>query len=135
MTFSLRVEGDPVSQGSKRCFCRNGRATLIEASDRLKPWRAQITAAAVFARVEQRLEPLDVPVGCYLTFYLPRPASAKRDVPSVKPDIDKLTRAVLDALTDADIWSDDSRVVSLYAQKAYATEVERPGVRIEVKAL
>jgi crossover junction endodeoxyribonuclease RusA len=135
MTFVVRVEGDPVSQGSKRCFCRNGRATLIEASDKLKPWRARITAAAIYARVEQRIEPLDVPVGCYLTFYMPRPASAKREVPSVKPDIDKLTRAVLDALTDADIWTDDSRVVSLYALKVYATDVEKPGVRIEVKAL
>ena len=38
-----------------------------------------------------------------------------------KPDLDKLTRAVLDSLTDAGVFTDDSRVVWLNVAKVAAT--------------
>ena len=64
----------------------------------------------------------------HASFYLPRPKShfTKRGVrlsapwwPVTKPDLDKLTRALLDALTDAGIWRDDSQAVELHAEKIY----------------
>lgn len=39
--------------------------------------------------------------------------------PATKPDVDKLERAVLDALTGV-LWADDSQVVVLSADKVYA---------------
>lgn len=39
--------------------------------------------------------------------------------PATKPDVDKLERAVLDALTGV-LWADDSQVVMLSADKVYA---------------
>lgn len=52
--------------------------------------------------------------------------------PSVRPDLDKLCRAVLDALTDAGIWHDDSQVCSLSAIKVYADETKHAGVYCNV---
>jgi hypothetical protein len=53
--------------------------------------------------------------------YLPRPKSLKRTITAhlKKPDLDKLTRAVKDALTLV-VWQDDSQVVQMTARKAYA---------------
>jgi Holliday junction resolvase RusA-like endonuclease len=71
-----------------------------------------------------------------VAFYLPRPKKySKRGafVPHcVAPDLDKLGRAVLDALTSV-LYADDRQVTELIAGKYYA-EVDAPArvfVRIE----
>jgi Holliday junction resolvase RusA-like endonuclease len=46
-----------------------------------------------------------------------------------KPDLDKLCRAVLDALTESGVLRDDCLVVSLIASKLYG---ENPGVLVRV---
>ena len=52
---------------------------------------------------------------------------------AVKPDVDKLTRAVLDSLTAADIIDDDARCATLTATKNYTTKRHpTPGVRITI---
>lgn len=56
---------------------------------------------------------VDGPVEMGLRFFLPKPKSApkrRRTWPDRKPDLDKLVRAVLDALTGV-IYTDDARVV------------------------
>jgi len=50
----------------------------------------------------------------------------------VRPDLDKLERAIGDALTDAGVWVDDGQVVNSHTQKWYA---ETPGVHITVLEL
>ena len=69
-----------------------------------------------------------------IVFYMPKPASApKKWVPMVKrPDIDKLGRAVLDALTDV-VFEDDSQVTDLLLHKRYISEEHPdPGAQITV---
>jgi crossover junction endodeoxyribonuclease RusA len=70
-----------------------------------------------------------------VAFYLPRPKKYQRRGVAVahltKPDIDKLLRGVLDALTQV-VWRDDSQVVELVAVKFYADLDDRPHVRIRV---
>ena len=61
-----------------------------------------------------------------LTFVLVKPKTVKRIYPFVRPDLDKLCRAVLDALTGI-AYKDDQQVVSLFATKSYG---ERAGVFI-----
>jgi len=57
-------------------------------------------------------------------FEFARPQSAgKRLHPTVKPDIDKTLRAVLDALTGI-AYDDDSQVVSVAASKMYGAEAK-----------
>jgi len=92
-------------------------------------------------------DPIDGPVNIALLFFLRRPRShygSGRNSDSVKesapeypkgPDIDKLCRAVLDSCTDAQVWQDDSQVVSLRADKRFATREEGTGVRLFIEQL
>lgn len=66
-----------------------------------------------------------------LEFYHVRPASVKRKHKITAGDLDKLTRAALDSLTDSKIITDDSRVVELRCKKKYADE-HPEGVIIKV---
>jgi Holliday junction resolvase RusA-like endonuclease len=70
--------------------------------------------------------PLDGAVQLDLTFVLVKPKTVKRIYPFVRPDLDKLCRAVLDALTGI-AYKDDQQVVTLNANKTYG---ERAGVFI-----
>ena len=133
------VEGVPAPQGSKRHV---GRGILIESSKRVKPWRSDVRIAAQEARGDRSPAPKPRPIYLTLTFWFPRPKShygtgrnasiLKLSAPTsmtVKPDIDKLERAILDALTGV-LWEDDSQVVHLAATKGYAPPGELAGVTI-----
>jgi Holliday junction resolvase RusA-like endonuclease len=124
----LFVEGTPIPQGSKTAYVVGKRAVIVDANkDALKPWRDRIRAAAEVHFRGPRLE--DVAVVVIAEFRMPRPKSVKRIYPHVKPDVDKLLRAVLDALTDAGVWKDDGQVVSATPSKVYS---DRPGVLVRV---
>jgi Holliday junction resolvase RusA-like endonuclease len=126
------VEGVPVPQGSKKAFVVGRRAVIVDANkDQLKPWRATVKNAAENA-VDGR-PGFDDAVCVLLDFYMPRGKSVLRRRPSVKPDADKLARAILDSLTDSGALSDDSRVVSLHIEEWYADD--KPGVNVKVRAL
>lgn len=115
------VRGTPAPQGSKRAFVVGNRARIVEDSKKSAPWRDSVSAAAADAMGGAL--PIDAPVEVIVTFLFVRPASvkpAKRPFPSVKPDVDKLARAVLDGLTAGGVFSDDSRVIDLHAKKRYA---------------
>ena len=118
------VAGIPAPQGSKRVFVRGGRVSLVESCARVKPYRALVSLAASQARTEA---PTQQPVGIAIAFVFVRPKShytskgeLRAGAPSHpgKPDIDKLCRAVLDALTGI-LYHDDAQVVSLSATKRY----------------
>ena len=66
-----------------------------------------------------------------LKFYHKRPASVKRKHKITAGDLDKLTRAALDSLTDSKIITDDSRVVALDVTKEY-DDHHAEGVIIQV---
>lgn len=137
LTFARH--GLPVPQGSKsyKGQTRSGHAILVESAKGLKPWRAEVQRAIIAAvgRAGADRFPLIGPIAIDLVFTVAKPKSApktRRTWPVVKPDIDKLARAVLDAGTIARLWGDDSQVVSLIADKAYPHEtplsLSMPGV-------
>ena len=126
------VPGKPAPQGSKKHV---GRGILVEASKELGPWRERVALAAAGHAKELIQKPEEVIVT--LGFVLPRPASApktKRALASKRPDVDKLARAILDAITDV-VIEDDSQVVSLLAIKRIANPGEQPGVTVIVDTL
>jgi crossover junction endodeoxyribonuclease RusA len=130
VTVIVRVDGNPAPQGSKRHV---GHGRMVEASKRLRPWRATV-AAAVKAAVGARVPFPDGPVTVTLEFVMPRPVSTpKRSTPPAvkRPDIDKLARSCLDAITGIAIF-DDSQVTLLIAYKRIAEIAETPGVVIEI---
>lgn len=129
-TVSCFVPGHPAPQGSRRYV---GNGISIESSKQVKPWRADIREHLLAHHVQG---PAIGPVTVGLEFVMPRPASTAktRTPPAVKrPDLDKLTRAVLDAIGSAGLWRDDSQVTRLYAHKRLAERDETPGVRIDIE--
>jgi Holliday junction resolvase RusA-like endonuclease len=133
------VSGVPVPQGSKR---RGAHGQLIEAAGRRhRAWRDQL--AWSFVAQGWHKTPIDTgPVGVVLAFFMPRPAGhylGKQLRPSAprwhtRPaDIDKLSRAVLDALTEAGVLGDDAQVTLLTASKVWAST--EPGVHVQVEEL
>jgi crossover junction endodeoxyribonuclease RusA len=117
------VPGDPKPQGSKRGFVtKTGRVAMVEmAGTPLKRWRESITWVMRGEAAKKGWEVTDAPVNVKLVFELKKPKKPKTHVPITRPDVDKLVRAVLDAITDTGlIWRDDSQVVRLSAEKKYA---------------
>jgi Holliday junction resolvase RusA-like endonuclease len=64
-----------------------------------------------------------------LLFIMPRPKTVKRAEPSVAPDLDKLVRAALDALTSV-AYEDDGQVTEIHAIKIYGGV---PGLEVRVE--
>lgn len=117
--FPIIIPGECIPQGSKSVNRKTGH--MFEANGRLKAWRKE---AAV--HLDQHIgtwfgawEPYDGPLRVQVTFYLPKPRTVTRELPSVKPDLDKLQRALGDMLTIAGIITDDARIVTWHSSKRY----------------
>ena len=136
--LAFEVPGEPQPQGSAKAFKHRhtGRVMVTSDNARLRPWRD-----AVCWHARQALlggAPLVGPVMVRIEFRFARPrghfgkrglrpAAPREHV--VRPDIDKLVRAFLDALSEAGVWRDDSQVVETSARKLYH---ERPGAVVEI---
>jgi crossover junction endodeoxyribonuclease RusA len=134
------VRGTPVPQGNMRAFVVGGVARVSHKGPKdLQAWRNLVAVQA------QAFAPTPIwggPVRLELYFTLQRPKSepthrgrGKKRVPVVtmpdrKPDLDKLVRAVGDALAGV-IFEDDARIVEIQAAKTWGD----PGVRIRVLRL
>jgi Holliday junction resolvase RusA-like endonuclease len=121
--ISFDVEGHPVTQGSMKII--NGRV-LHSRGEALILWRTMVALAARRAGAF----PVPNPVEMTIEFRLARPKTVKRNLPYVAPDLDKLIRAVLDALTGI-AYVDDGQVVSITSSKVYG----EPGVSVSVVSL
>jgi Holliday junction resolvase RusA-like endonuclease len=127
---SLSVTGNPASQGSHAIMY--GRIVQVNSSKH-KAWRKAIVQEAI-ATLPDDWQPIDEPCELIVNFYLPKPKTVDRQLPSVSPDLDKLIRAVGDSLTNSGVVTDDSRIVRISARKLYAEGIE-PGASIQVKTL
>ena len=131
----VTVRGTPAPQGSKRHV---GGGRMVEQSPHLAPWRALVTQAAVNVLLGRQIggqawaPDAHAPLALGVTFTVARPASHWRtgkhshllrptapEHPTSRPDLDKLIRSTMDALKDAGAMTDDARVISVSAQKAY----------------
>jgi Holliday junction resolvase RusA-like endonuclease len=115
-------------QGSKSGFIRGGRVVMVEASKNLKLERDELSEViAVTAYKDKWVQPnKDTPVSVSLLFVFERPKSAlARMFHTVKPDVDKLMRFSLDAITNAkNVWIDDSQVTHVIARKEYGAKAK-----------
>jgi len=145
--MNITVPGDPITQGSMRSFARGGRAIVThDKGPALNHWRSRVTLEA--RRAWGRAAPLDGPVAVTLVFRLARPKShygTGRNADKLRPsapalphtglDLDKLARAINDALTQARVWTDDSRVCTMTTHKTYAGPGEQAGVDVTVEPM
>lgn len=131
--IAFRVYGLPVTEGSIKTIRHRWtrRAiTIHDADGDLARWRrtVAVTARAAGVHVAQfdRADGIELS----LTFRLPRPPSVRRKLPRCRPDLDKLIRAVCDALKGI-AYADDGAVTDLgRVRKRYATLTEPAGVVI-----
>ena len=96
----VRIEGIPIGQGSMRSV---GKRMIHENQEKLDAWRDLIAYQMLRYR---GTFPKGTPVAAILMFEFPRPPRS-RDRARFKttpPDLDKLVRAVGDALTMAGVW-------------------------------
>ncbi len=136
------VPGVPATQGSKRHV---GGGVMVDMCKTLKQWRRSVGAACL-AEMNQRgrdtIAP-GVPVHMDVCFVFQRPAGhfGKRGLrpsapawPTGTRDLDKLLRAIFDALSKK-AYRDDGQVVRACEQKRYAHQGETPGVLVIVSVI
>lgn len=145
--LTCAIPGAPQQQGSKRSL-GPGRPS-IEDNRNLAPWRADAIAclrAAALAQWGHAAEsPINHGVSVAVRFVYGRPKghygtgrNAGRVKPSAPgwktsaPDLDKLQRALGDALTQAGILRDDALIVHWDAVKIYG---DRPEVLLSITNL
>jgi Holliday junction resolvase RusA-like endonuclease len=146
--------GIPQTKGSARAFAfrrkkgpRAGKLGVSVQNDNPAEgeWRAVVALAGAGA-MPPGFSYNAAPLSVQLLFKLPRPKSHygarglkerfRSAVPSTKPDVDKLIRSVLDALTGI-IWRDDSQVIEIRARKEYVLldpPAYQAGVLVRVEA-
>lgn len=133
MDISFTVYGIPTPQGSMKAFVnrRTRRAYLTTDNKRLKPWRQEVSGAAVVAFAGVAPAERKTGVGVYLSFFFDRPKSVSKKIAdkTTKPDLDKLLRGVLDSLTGI-AYEDDSQVVRSGQSKQFGSPA-----RVEVRVL
>lgn len=136
--FSFTVFGvEPAPQGSKkyvgtrRTAAGNNIPLIVESSPRLPAWRKAVAEAVRQAMIDSGDDSKFVgAVRVQATFYLTRKKTVTRDLPTVPPDVDKLSRSLLDSIGFGGVWGDDSQVVRLEVSKKYATS--EPGVAVTI---
>lgn len=135
-SLTVTIEGQAVPQGSKNAFLnkKTGRINLVESSKKLKPWRENASNEIRLRALEEnwKLIPRNKPVSVSIVFGIKPPLKFVREFPTTIPDIDKLTRACLDSITQAGIvWEDDSQVIGLVVSKTY---MARPKTEVKINA-
>lgn len=150
-SYGFRVFGTPSPQGSKipGVSSKTGKMFVREQNKKkVDNWRLDVREAALTARGcdPKTGDPLEgvTPIMTFggacavqIQFLVVRPASvsvAKRPHPSVKPDLDKMIRATLDAMKEAGVYKDDGQVVKIWAVKSYGGDDPQsaPGAFITV---
>tara|TARA_Y100001938_G_C8077848_1_gene427243 strand:- start:678 stop:1142 length:465 start_codon:yes stop_codon:yes gene_type:complete len=122
----VTIWGKPAPMGRHRC----SKAGYAYMAPNTRRELARITTACVLAKKEQRHETIEkhhsVMVQCLFLSPLPKAAkhTEKRTFKRTKPDLDNLNKMILDACTKAQIWRDDSQVVSLTSEKYYCSSLE-----------
>jgi Holliday junction resolvase RusA-like endonuclease len=143
-SFSFTVFGvDPAPQGSKKYVGSRKSAAgnlipmIVESSPKLPAWRKAVSEAVIAGmKASGDDSKFDGAVKVEAVFYLTRRPTVKRALPTVPPDVDKLTRSLLDGITAKDkigvrgVWADDSQVVRLEVSKVYA--VGQSGVAVTI---
>lgn len=127
--FHFTVDGHPETKGSARAFVRGKRAIITNDNPRCKAWSVLV---AWKAREAMGGRPaLGGAVVVDVTFRLQRPKSTKgrklKGYDGPLMDVDKLQRALLDAMTGI-VYVDDKQVVTVHARKEWG----EPGATVTI---
>lgn len=135
--ITLRIDGDPVPQPRPRAYRRGRLHPQIVSrpnGSAAAGWYDYVRASTMSQMRAGKHKPAArrVPLIVTMTFALRRPKSvskSKRPHPAVTPDLDNLTKLVLDALNKV-AWYDDAQIIELLVRKIYSPD---PGVEVKIK--
>ena len=147
MIIELFVPGIARTAGSKSAFKdKFGKVHLTHAGKYSKGWMDSVKWWALKTYGERTIL-LTCPVILKLIFFRRRPKGhygtgrnagllkdSSPEYPTSKPDLDKLNRAISDALTGI-VFKDDSQVVKLESSKFYCGPEDKMGVFITIDSL
>ena len=138
-SISFNVVGTPKPQPRPRACVRGKHAGVYDPGT-AESWKAAVREEAMKHQPET---PLAGSLGVVLLFTMPRPKAhfrtgaksgeLKANAPTAhtnKPDLDNLTKATLDALSDISMWRDDSHVCYQVASKQYG---HTPGCEVMIE--
>lgn len=132
--IAIHLAGAPVAKQSARFFRNPGGFIQARQPAKVKKCEARVKAAA--ERAMEGRQPFDsaVTLRLCLNMQVPKSWSKKKRaeafrhliLPTTRPDLDNLCKAVLDGLKGV-VYRDDSQITDLTVTKRYAPE---PGVDI-----
>lgn len=134
-SWTCEILGEPVGEGRPRAV-RIGAGVRMHAAPKSAQWRA---LAAQQMAAEWRRDALDDVCSVHVTALMPRPASLPKRAGTarmrrpVKPDVDNVAKAALDALVTAGVLSDDRCVCTLVVERWTCAVGEAPRVRVAVE--
>lgn len=122
---AFNVPGKPVGKGRPRA-ARRGKGITLYTPEKTATYESTV---ALFASQAMAGRPLiSGPVDVVMRVVLPIPASwsiRKKDhatdgivMPTTKPDMDNVVKAIFDAINGV-VWNDDTQVVDLLVRKRY----------------
>ncbi len=127
---AMWIAGDPKTKGSWIPVQTKAGVKFRPATKGASKWYKDARAAVA----AQWRHPVvkDAPVRCRFTFLLPRPKTVIRVWPTGRRDgdIDKLVRALLDAMTGV-VYGDDSQVVDSSEVKHYTDGEAGAWIRVD----
>ena len=130
--ISFFVPGKAITEGSTRYLgVRGGKPIIAHDNPELLAWRQKVADVAVlYARQAGWELPLDEPVVVRVAFTLKRLKKPQWSEAATKPDLDKLQRAIGDALgAKGSVLREDSSICEWHAVKQYG---DKPGVQVTI---
>lgn len=141
--FRFTVPAIPIAQPRPRAVSVGGKARVFGAPKTHAVHDFKATVRMAWLKCYQPIDLicgklLEGPIAVQIVFVLPRPANKiwkKRPMPRIphtsRPDVDNLTKSLIDALT-GQVWRDDAQVYSCSAEKYIAAGDETPHVEVEI---
>ena len=142
--LACRLPGTPRPQGSMRLTTTTTGKNVARYSDTTISHR-NLTVGQLHATWGVHRSPLTTPISVSLTFHFARPKShyrtgkfkdqLKASAPELHdktPDVDKLIRLMLDALTIAGVVKDDSQVFAVRGEKRWIHRNDHPSTYLQL---
>ena len=131
------IPGPPVGKERPRFRLNQGRVRTF-TPEKTASWAEEVQAHAIQAGVRQHYTEHPVAVHILIERAVPKSWSKKRKQAALlslyadaKPDVDNVSKAILDALNHV-AWKDDSQVARLSVERIYS---ERDNTTVEIKKL